>query len=177
MSLRHEHYGRKENKKFSNQTSILFVSGVTAISFACKTYKYSAFERSHQDRMFAILYPPLCGKVGGFCTVEAVVEPSMIGVGESHHELTSLLSDLLIKQKRLWLVTTLSQYEVQALPSGKERSPPVPCQKECRTSSRWTERWESSCAWGKPHIFGSCLRRTLEDRQAGRQTCRLTADL
>lgn len=53
-----------------------------------------SFDGPHQNSLLSILDPPLCGKVGGFCTVEAVVETSMIRVGESHHELTSLLSYL-----------------------------------------------------------------------------------
>lgn len=48
----------------------------------------------YQNCLLAILNPSLSCKVGGLCTVESMVETSMIGVWESHHELTSLLSNL-----------------------------------------------------------------------------------
>lgn len=48
----------------------------------------------HQNCLLAVFNPSLCGEVGGLSTVEAVVEAGMIGVGESNHELTSLLSNL-----------------------------------------------------------------------------------
>ncbi len=48
----------------------------------------------HQNCLLAVLDPSLCGKVGGFRTVETVVETSVIGIGESYHELTGLLSNL-----------------------------------------------------------------------------------
>lgn len=44
--------------------------------------------RSH----FTIINPPRGGKIDGLCTVEAVVEASMIAIGKCHHELPSLLS-------------------------------------------------------------------------------------
>lgn len=53
-----------------------------------------SFGGPHQNCLLAILNPSLCGKVGGLCTVETVVETSMIGIRESYHELTSLLSNL-----------------------------------------------------------------------------------
>lgn len=53
-----------------------------------------SFGGPYQNCLLAVLDPSLCGKVGGFCTVEAVVETSMIGIRESDHELTSLLSNL-----------------------------------------------------------------------------------
>lgn len=52
------------------------------------------FGGPHQNCLLAILNPSLCGKVGRFCTVETVIETSMVGIGEGYHELTSLLSNL-----------------------------------------------------------------------------------
>ena len=48
----------------------------------------------HQNCLLAVLDPSLCCKVSGFCTVEAVVEASVIGIGKCYHELTSPLSNL-----------------------------------------------------------------------------------
>lgn len=56
------------------------------------------FGSPHQNGLLAIFDPSLCRKVGRLSTVEAVVEASMVGVGESNHELTSLLSNLRNKQ-------------------------------------------------------------------------------
>lgn len=51
----------------------------------------------HQNSLLPVLDPSLGGEVGGFCAVETVVEPSVIGIGEGYHELPGLLSNL---QKR-----------------------------------------------------------------------------
>lgn len=48
----------------------------------------------YQCCLFAIINPPLSGKVGGLSTVEAMVKTSMISKWERHDELPSLLSDL-----------------------------------------------------------------------------------
>lgn len=48
----------------------------------------------YQCCLFAVINPPLGGKVGGLSTVEAVVKTSMIAKWEGHNELASLLSDL-----------------------------------------------------------------------------------
>ena len=44
----------------------------------------------------AVVYPSETGEVGGLCTVEAVVEASVVAVGERHHELPGLLSGLIM---------------------------------------------------------------------------------
>ena len=44
----------------------------------------------------AVVYPAETGKVGGLCTVEPVVEASVVAVGEGDHELPGLLSGLMI---------------------------------------------------------------------------------
>lgn len=49
---------------------------------------------TYQNCLLAILNPSLSGKIGGFCTVETVVETGMICIGERDHELPSLLSNL-----------------------------------------------------------------------------------
>lgn len=54
----------------------------------------------HQKRLLAILYPSFRGEVGGLRTVETMVETSMIGVGESDHELTGFLCDLQRSSKK-----------------------------------------------------------------------------
>lgn len=66
-----------------------------------------SFGGPHQNSLLAVLDPSLCGEVGGFCTVETVVETSMIGVRERYHELTSLLSNLQERQKDI-LVTAVN---------------------------------------------------------------------
>jgi hypothetical protein len=42
----------------------------------------------------AVLNPPFCSKVGGLCTVEAMVVARVVAVGESDHDLSRLLGDL-----------------------------------------------------------------------------------
>lgn len=43
---------------------------------------------------FAVIDPSQGGEIGGFCTVESVVEPGMVAVRKSNHEFSSFLGDL-----------------------------------------------------------------------------------
>lgn len=43
---------------------------------------------------FSIVDPAHSGKVGGLCTVEAMIEASVVAIREGDHELSSFLSDL-----------------------------------------------------------------------------------
>jgi len=67
----------------------------------------------------AVVYPAQTGKVGGLCAVEAVVEASVVAVGEGDHELPRLLSGLRRTRMRIkmrmktMVVTNASETDVQ----------------------------------------------------------------
>jgi len=48
----------------------------------------------YQGCLFAVINPPLRGKVGRLGTVEPMIETGMVSKGEGHNKLPDLLSNL-----------------------------------------------------------------------------------
>ena len=66
---------------------------------------------------FSIIYPAQSGKVCRFCTVETMIEASMVAIREGNHELTSFLSNLRMEKNRggncfkeIWVTGILYSY-------------------------------------------------------------------